>query len=115
MVRRKEELVAAVNTAMKGGPGKVVFQHLADKAELLEHARLFSVATLEPGCGIGYHVHENETEYFYVLSGTPTLNDDGEEVLLRPGDFAMTPSGHGHSITNKTEETVQVLALIMLQ
>lgn len=115
MIRRANEIEAVTKPAMLGGPGQVVFHHLADKGELLEHARLFSVLTLEKGCGIGYHEHHGEREFFYVLKGTPTVNDNGTEVVLHPGDSAMTEPDGGHSIQNLADEPAEVLALIMLQ
>ena len=114
MIRRANEQETAVKPAMLGGPGQAAFRHLADKDELLGHARLFSVLTLEKGCGLGYHEHHGEREFFYVLQGTPTVNDNGTETVLRPGDAALTEPDGGHSITNLADEPAQVLALIML-
>ncbi len=114
MIKRANEIETVTKSAMLNGPGEVTFHHLANKEELLEHARLFSVLHLEKGCGIGYHVHNNEREFFYVLKGTPTVNDNGTEVILNPGDYAMTELGGGHSITNLADEPAEVLALIML-
>ena len=35
-------------------------------------SRLIGVITLEPGCSIGAHIHENEEEVFYIMEGTAT-------------------------------------------
>ena len=115
MIKKAADIEAVVKSAMLGGPGEVTFHHLASKEEMLDHARLFSVLTLEKGCGIGYHTHTNEREFFYVLKGTPTVNDNGQEHVLHPGDYAMTEIGGGHSIENRADEPAQVLALIVLQ
>ncbi len=115
MIKKASDIEAVVKTEMLGGSGSVTFHHLADKAQLLDHARLFSILTLEKGCGIGYHTHTNEREFFYVLQGTPTVNDNGTEYVLAPGDSAMTEIGGGHSIENRAEETAKVLALIVLE
>ena len=115
MIKKATDIEAVVKAEMLGGKGEVVFHHLADKEQLLDHARLFSILTLEKGCGIGYHTHTGEREFFYVLQGTPTVNDNGTEYVLPPGDSAMTEIGGGHSIENRAEETAKVLALIMLQ
>ncbi len=115
MIKKANEIEAVVKPEMLGGSGSVMFHHLADKEQLLDHARLFSVLTLEKGCGIGYHTHTNEREFFYVLQGTPTVNDNGTEYVLAPGDSAMTEIGGGHSIENRADETARVLALIRLQ
>ena len=54
MIKRANEIEAVVKAEMLGGSGSVMFHHLADKEQLLDHARLFSILTLEKGCGIGY-------------------------------------------------------------
>ena len=115
MIRRKCDCTVSSKNEMRGGKGEVFFRALADKDELLQHARLFSIITLAPGCSIGYHKHENETEYFYCLSGTPTINDNGTETLLQPGDIAITPDGCSHSLINNTDAPCEVLALIIMK
>lgn len=115
MIRRKEDCVCTVHPHMKDGEGEVLFRALASKEELLHHARVFSIITLKPGCSIGYHRHEQEQEYFYCLAGTPTVNDNGTEVLLHPGDVAINPDGSSHSIMNRTDTPCEVLALVMLK
>lgn len=115
MIRRKDECPGRSALHMKDGEGEVQFRDLASKEELLGHARVFSIITLQTGCSIGYHRHEQEAEYFYCLSGTPTVNDNGTEVLLYPGDVAINPDGNSHSLINKTDTPCEVLALVMLK
>lgn len=55
---------------------------------------------LEPGCTIGYHIHDTSSEMFYILGGQARcLYDDGEE-LLSPGQCHYCPKGHSHSLIN---------------
>lgn len=114
MIRHYEELTPVTHRGMKDGPGEVTFRNLISKEEALGHARLFDLLELRSGCGIGWHTHENEAEYYYVLKGRPTVNDNGTERQLAPGDFAMVQSGQGHAIENREAETAEVLAVIML-
>ena len=74
---------------------------------------MFSKLVIPPGCSIGYHEHEGEFEAFYVLSGEATVNDNGEEVLLREGDMHLCKNGCGHGTMNKSDEDLVLLALIM--
>ncbi|MFO7637204.1 MAG: cupin domain-containing protein [Clostridia bacterium] len=117
MIRKKIEMEVQRNVNMRGGQGTVVLEHLLDKEkdEFYGKGRLFSRITLEPGCSVGYHVHENEMECYYILKGSPEYDDNGEKVILHPGDAALTRSGEGHGILNNTDETVELIALILYQ
>ena len=115
MIRRYEECSTVIKEHMRDGDGQVLQRNLAEKEELLGKARLFGTLTLEPGCSIGGHQHNGENEYFYVLKGSPVYYDDDEEVQLHEGDVAICEDGHCHSIKNGTDETVVVLACIILK
>lgn len=113
MVRRKEECNTDLREAMRGGPGTVKVTGLTSKEELLNHGRLFAEIVLEPNCGIGYHEHQDETEIFYLIEGTVVYNDNGKEIEMYAGDVMVCEDGRGHSITNKSDTTASVIALII--
>lgn len=55
---------------------------------------------LEPGCTIGYHIHDTSSEIIYILDGQARcLYDEGEEILS-PGQSHYCPKGHSHSLIN---------------
>ncbi|MCL2664399.1 MAG: cupin domain-containing protein [Defluviitaleaceae bacterium] len=113
MIRRKDERLAVINENMRGGNGSVALKHIANKDELNEKGRLYSHILLAPGCSIGYHVHENETEIYYILFGKAAYDDNGTAAELNAGDVTFTPSGEGHSIANAGEEDLELAALIL--
>ena len=115
MIKRFMELKETINENMRGGDGSIIITHLADKDEMYDKSRLFARITIKPGCSIGYHVHENETEFYHIVSGTALYDDNGKQVELRSGDVTVTPAGHGHSIVNNGDADLIVIALIMLQ
>ena len=116
MVRRANECTVKVNENMRGGDGSVKLTSLiSGPEELLDKGRLFSVITLEPGCSIGCHVHEKESELFYIMRGCATYNDNGEEITVNPGDVTIVEPGKSHGIANHTNETCELVALIMHQ
>jgi len=84
---------------LRDGEGTSRFIHLLDSSNE-KNARLFAEITLNPGCSIGYHQHDSETEYFFILSGNGTVNDDGKEILVNQGDSIITGNGASHSIKN---------------
>ena len=114
MIRRKEECKIEYREHMRDGAGTVQLTHfIGGPAELNDKGRLFSRLVLEPGCGIGYHVHEGDAELFYILKGTAQYSDNGEIVTVSEGDVTICPSGTGHSIHNASDEPVEFIALIL--
>jgi len=84
---------------MRDGEGAVHFTYLLD-GSTQKNARMFAELTLNPGSSIGYHRHDSETEYYFILSGTGIVNDDGKEVEVKQGDSVITGNGASHSIKN---------------
>lgn len=97
---------------MRGGDGMVSLYPAAQGEQLPASCRLFSRIELPTGASIGLHWHEGEAEMFYVLSGHPTLTDDGAEYTAQPGDCIVTRSGHSHAVRNNGGEPVELLACI---
>lgn len=98
-----------------GGNGMVQMKVLATAEEMYNNARLFNHVTIQPGCSIGYHAHDHETEFYYILSGQPVFNDNGTEVTLHPGDITKTGYGQSHSMENRGDAPVELLALIITE
>ena len=115
MIRRKDEYIKEIKPNMRGGHKEVLVTNLFDKEELMNKARLFATLTLIPGASIGTHQHDNEKEYFYIIKGNPTYLDGDDEIQLYEGDSTICDDGQSHSIINKTDEDVVVLACIMLK
>lgn len=114
MIKRKDEMNETIRVNMRGGDGHVKITNFLDKGEYDGHARLLATITLEPGCSIGKHIHENEEEIFLILSGTAVYDDDGTEVTLFPGDSCICRNGQSHSIANRNEQGDTVVAAIIL-
>ena len=115
MIRKKDECRKEIREQMRGGDGQVLITHIFEKDELLGRSRMFSSLTLEPGCSVGAHGHENEQEYFYVVKGSPLYCDDDEKIRLQEGDGTICEDGHSHAIINDTDETVVMIACILLK
>lgn len=98
---------------LKGGNGILHATELAMPEECHGHVMQFRRMVIDPGCSIGYHAHTENTEIYYVLSGTPTGNDNGEEVLMEPGYVLVTGNGDSHALENRTNEPVEIINLIV--
>ena len=99
MIVQRNDMKVEVKERMRDGEGSTQLRYLLD-AENEKNARMFAEVTLEPGSSIGYHQHVTETEYYFILSGNGTVNDDGKEVQVKQGDAVITGNGAFHSIKN---------------
>ena len=114
MIRNAADCKVEYREHMRDGNGTVqLTSFIEGPAELNDKGRLFSKITLNPGCSIGYHVHEKDAELFYILKGTGIYSDNGEEKTVHAGDVTVCPTGESHGIANKTDEVVELVAVIV--
>ena len=99
MVVHRNEMKVEEKERMRDGEGVTRLTYLLD-GSTEKNARMFAEVTLNPGSSIGYHRHDSETEYYFILSGSGTVNDDGKEVQIKQGDAIITGNGASHSIKN---------------
>jgi mannose-6-phosphate isomerase-like protein (cupin superfamily) len=112
MVIHRSEMKIEEKEKMRDGEGVVHLTYLLDGSKE-KNARMFAEITLKPGCSIGYHQHNSETEYFFILSGSGVVNDDGKEVQVKSGDSIITGNGASHSIKNTGSEALVFYAIII--
>ncbi|QSH42021.1 cupin domain-containing protein [Lentisphaerota bacterium ZTH] len=113
MIRRDGDYQVDIRTEMRGGSGDVRIEHLWDeKNELKGRTRLCARITLQPGCSIGFHRHEDEEEVFYIIEGQAEADDNGESVILNAGDTILTADGAGHAIKCVSEKPLVMAAFI---
>jgi len=114
MVRKSDEKQVDKFEHKFGADGYITVRSLinCDK-ELNDKGRVFAHTTVAPHSGIGYHVHNGDTEIYYVLSGKAKYNDNGTLTTIEAGDVTFTPSGTGHGIENDSDEPLDIIALII--
>ena len=112
MVIHRDEMKVEEKEHFRDGEGNVRLTYLLD-GSTQKNARLFAEFTLNPGSSIGYHQHNSETEYYFIVSGTGTVNDDGKEVQVKQGDSVITGNGASHSIKNTGSVPLLFLAVIV--
>ncbi|MBI9105926.1 MAG: cupin domain-containing protein [Spirochaetales bacterium] len=115
MICRKGEHRIETRENARGGNGKVLINHLLESEQVFNKSRMFSSVTLEPGASLGYHIHENEVEFFYILKGAAKINDNGSEYILYPGDTLFTGDGEGHYMEACEGEPLEYIAIIILK
>lgn len=113
MVHFKNDQTISVISQLRGGNGDTVSCELLKKEEMCGHGRQFALLTLAPGCSIGVHPHNGESETYYILSGVGRYNDNGTDVTVQTGDCAYCPSGECHGLANLTDEPLVFVSLII--
>ena len=113
MIKKKNEFSPELREKMRDGKGTVQLTNFVTAADMNEKGRMFGTIVLEKGCSIGYHVHEKDSELFYILKGKAKYNDNGTDVTVEAGDVTYTPAGTGHSIECLGDEPVELVALIV--
>lgn len=56
-------------------------------------------ATLPTGSATDRHYHKLSEEFYFLLEGSGTMEIDGEEKTVGPGDAILIPPGAWHQIT----------------
>lgn len=114
MIRKSNERVVEYRERPCQGEGGITVRNLLNgPEEMYDKGRAFAHNTLEPGCSIGYHVHHNEAEAYYIYSGTGEFNDNGKITTVTAGDVTYTGAGEGHGLKNIGDEPLEFIALIL--
>ena len=114
MIVKNSEMKGKVNVAMRDGKGEVEQLFILDESNMAKHSRLFSYMNLKPGCSIGEHTHHNETEYYYILSGSGFVVEKDGVKRVAKGDVVITGDGESHSIENDGTDDLSLIAIIIL-
>lgn len=113
MIRKGSALTTDFREHMRGGEGTVEITGFVNAEELNQKGRLFGRIVLHPGCGIGAHTHEGESELFYIYEGQAIYNDNGTETPVSAGDVTLCASGESHGIRNASTADCCLVALIV--
>jgi len=69
----------------------------------------WGLIVLKPGQQLGRHCHQEVEEHFYVLSGTPKMEADNQELRLQPGDVIRLQAPECHNIINDTQQDIRLI------
>lgn len=107
-VLERDAEVAKTGAAPHQGPGRSTGYDFFSKAPGFKLA--FRKRVLHPGAAIGYHL-QKEDEVYYILSGTGTMQMNGQEFPVKAGDAILTRPGSSHGLQQTGKDD---LALIIV-
>jgi mannose-6-phosphate isomerase-like protein (cupin superfamily) len=67
------------------------------------------IVTMAAGRRLDQHIHDDEDDSFYILSGALTFEFGDERLVAQPGMFVLVPPGVAHGFANEGEEEVRML------
>lgn len=116
MIRKSQEKITQRKPAPFQGVGEITVRNLLNGPEEMSgKGRVFGHTTVYPGSAIGYHIHQGDSETYYILSGHGRYNDNGVITELGPGDVAYCAPGEGHGLECLGTEPIEMIALILYQ
>lgn len=114
MIRRSNEKLVEIKEHPFNGEGSISVRNILNSPEEMNNkGRIFAHTTLQPGCSVGFHIHEGESETYYIFHGEAEFNDNGIIKVVSTGDVTFTPAGQGHGIKNVGDESLEIIALIL--
>ena len=111
MIHFLKDLPVGIEKEPAGGKGEMTFRTLFAPEDLEGRTGMFAAVTLEPGNTVGEHLHDTDSEVFYVLAGRAIMIEDGQRTEVSAGDIEYCPKGHSHGIENPYDEPMTFLAL----
>jgi quercetin dioxygenase-like cupin family protein len=113
MFKLNDERQTVTISNLRGGIGDLARQDLFTPAEAHEKINLCAVLTIPDGCSIGEHAHGPDAEFYYVLSGSLRVTDNGVTKDLTAGDAVFTGGGTSHGVVNASGKDATLLAVIV--
>ena len=112
LIKRREAMRREALESCYGGRGALDWVRVLAREDTAGRALLYmDDDRVPPGATIGIHPHEDEEEYYYVLSGRGVMTLDGEPFDVRAGDVTAVFPGGRHGLENTGDEEMRVLVV----
>lgn len=96
-----------------GGAGQIFLEKMSLAVNLPNSVGTFARARLAPGGEVGYHIHDKNSEAYYILSSVGEYTENGVTTEVVAGDVTYTPLGEGHGIKNVGDDYLEFIGLIL--
>src|SRR5579863_4550605 len=103
-VRRAEDVKAETWTDARG---TLSFHTLVSGDVTPSNGLVAGVSTLEPGCALALHSHE-QAEVYFALEGAAVVTVDGVDRTVSAGAAVFIPGGALHTVRNPFKEVFKI-------
>ncbi|MEO0510733.1 MAG: cupin domain-containing protein [Verrucomicrobiota bacterium] len=112
MIKKVHEIVPEIAENVRGGNGTVSAHKLLGFFPGSAIQSL-GIVRLEPGASIGDHSHEGDEDFYYCLSGSGVVVDNGVEYPFTPGTLQIARSGDSQALRNTGETELVFLGALV--
>lgn len=99
---------------LHGGSGKIWISRNVTKDDQVFGIDMFAKVQVDRGSSIGYHLHTDDAEAYYIVAGKGLFMDDGQvEKVVQPGDFCFITKGQSHGIRNIGDSILEIIAVVV--
>lgn len=83
----------------------LISPHLQDNVKNIG----LGMVLIPPNCCSSSHIHFNEEETWYILSGRGEINVADQSMQVKKDTLIFIPPGESHQLINTGEETMKIL------
>lgn len=94
-----------------GGEGPIVFRRIFHDSDFNSAIDFIDYTVIPPASSIGRHQHNGNEEVYFVVSGSPLMSVNGQQIRLNAGGFSVVRSGEWHELVNDTAADVSILVV----
>lgn len=99
MVTQLDTITGETSENVRGGEGSVISHQLLSEQDG-SYLKNVGIVRVAPGASVGLHEHDGDEDFYYCLSGTGVVTDNGKEHPFQQGTFQITRSGGSQGVRN---------------
>lgn len=112
MIKNLHNISPEIEENVRGGSGLVHAHKLLGNYPG-STIKSLGIVRLQPGASIGDHSHNGDEDFYFCISGTGVVVDNGVEHPFTPGTLQITRDGENQALRNTGETELVFLGALI--